>query len=114
MILQFRGYKNNWVYEYAESIAISTVEITKADIHTEDNEEELSIIKDISSKIEQEIKDATSCGKDIVYITDKLPHELGYVKVAVLANENKHIAYVFDTNREVYLLNDNGKTVRRV
>lgn len=114
MILQFRGYKNNWVYEYAESIAISTVEITKADIHVENSEEELSIIKDISSKIEQEIKDATGCGKDIVYITDKPLYELGHVKVAVLANENKHIAYVFDANREVYLMNDNGKTVRRV
>lgn len=114
MILQFRGYKNNWVYEYAESIAVSTVEISKAEIHAEDGEEELIIIKDVSSKIEQQIKDGTGCGKDIVYITDKPLYELGYVKVAVLADENKHIAYVFDTNREVYLLNDNGKTVRRV
>ncbi len=114
MILQFRGYRNNWVYEYAESIAVSTLEITKADIHAEDSEEELKIIKDISSKIEQEIRDETGCGKDIVHITDKPLYELGYVKVAVLADENKHIAYVFDTNREVYLLNDNGKTVRRV
>lgn len=114
MILQFRGYKNNWVYEYAESIAISTVEITKAEIHAEDAKEELTIAKNISSKIEQEIKEQTGCGKDIVYITYKPLYELGYVKVAVLADENKHIAYVFDTDREVYLLNDNGKTVRRV
>lgn len=114
MILQFRGYKNNWVYEYAESVAISTVEVTRADIHAEDSEEELRIIKNISSKIEQEIKDETGCGKDIVYITDKALYELGHVKVAVLADEDKHIAYVFDIGREVYLLNDNGKTVRRV
>lgn len=114
MILQFRGCKNNWVYEYAESIAISTVEITKAEIHEEDSKEELAAIKNISSEIEQEIKDETGCGKDIVFITNKPLYELGYVKVAVLTDENKHIAYAFDTDREAYLLNDNGKTVRRV
>ena len=110
MVLQFRGYKNNWVYQSAKTIAITEVEITKADINTKDKEEELSVIKEVASEIEHEIRSAIGCGDYITYIVDKPLYELGLVKVAVLGEDT----YVFDTNREVYLLNDNGKTVRRV
>ena len=41
-------------------------------------------------------------------------YELGYVKVAMLSDKSKDCTYVFDMNTEVYLLNNSGKTVRKV
>ena len=70
-------------------------------------------MESVRKTIEQEIKDATQCS-EIVYIIDKPIFELGYVKVAILAEQNKHLTYVFDVNREAYLLNNNGGTVRRI
>lgn len=113
MILQYKGFKDNWTYEEAETITIATVEVTRAKIETNDSDEELNLIKNISEKIDQEIRDATNC-LNISYITPKPIYEIGYVKVAMLSDKNKDCAYVFDTNIEVYLLNNSGKTVRKV
>ena len=112
MILQYKGFKDNWVYEEAESIAISTVEITKVkfDTYKKDNLHEMESVR---RTIDKEISDATQCS-DIVYIINKPIFELGYVKVAILTEQNKRLAYVFDVNREAYLLNNSGKTVRRI
>lgn len=112
MILQYKGFKNNWVYEEAESIAISTVEITKTRIDIGEKDS-LHQMESVRKTIEKEISDATQCS-DFVYIIDKPIFELGYVKVAILAEQNKHLAYVFDVNKEAYLLNNNGGTVRRI
>lgn len=113
MILQFRGFKNNWIYEEAETIAISIVKISKEKIKANDSNDELAEIKNISDKIDKEIREATS-GANLVYITDKPVCELGHVKVAVLHDKSKDVTYVFDIEREAYLLNSNGKTVRKV
>lgn len=113
MILQYKGFNNNWSYEEAETITVATVEVTRAKIEANESEEELCLIKDISEKIDQEIRESTNCA-NITYITKKPIYELGYVKVAMLSDKNKDCAYVFDMNTEVYLLNNSGKTVRKV
>lgn len=115
MILQYKGFRNNWTYEEAENITISTVEVTKL-CKIEGNIDiklEISEIKELSEKIEQEIREATNCA-NIVYITEQPIYELGYVKVAMLCSKNKEVTYVFDMQKEVYLLNDSGKTVRKI
>lgn len=113
MILQYKGFNNNWTYEEAETITVATVEVTRVKIEANDSDEELNLIKNISEKIDQEIREATNCS-NIAYITPKPIYELGYVKVAMLSDKNKDFAYVFDTNTEVYLLNNSGKTVRKI
>lgn len=113
MILQYKGFNNNWTYEEAETITVATVEVTKAKIEANDSDEELNLIKDVSEKIDQEIRGATNCA-NITYITQKPIYELGYAKVAMISDKNKDCAYVFDVNTEVYLLNNSGKTVRKM
>lgn len=114
MILQFRGFDKNWVYEEAESIAISSPVKISGKREYDGKDIELSEAKELSEKIDQEIREATS-GSNIVYLTGKPVYQLGYVKVAILYTKNSlDTTYVFDVDREVYLLNGNGKTVRKV
>lgn len=113
MILQYKGFKNNWTYEEADSITVSTMRITEAEIHEEDSEKELEVIREISKQIHKEIQDETHCN-NITWITEKPVYSLGFVKVAILRDKNKEVTYVFDAFKEVYLLSNSGKTVKRI
>lgn len=113
MILQYKGYNASWVYEDAEKIALSTVEISIADIKEQDTEKQLLEIRKISELIEEEIITATSC-TNIVYLTDVPLWRCGCVYVVVLSDRGKERTYVFDMDKEVYLLSNDGKTVRKV
>lgn len=113
MILQYKGFNNNWVYEEANQIIVSTVETTIADTKANDADEELSLVKELSEQIEEEIISATH-GVNITYLTNKPIYECGSVKVVILSDKNKEVTYVFDMEKEVYLLNSSGKTIRKV
>lgn len=113
MILQYKGFNNNWTYEEANQITVSTAEVTIADIKANDAEEELNLIKKFSEQIEEEIISATH-GINITYLTNKPIYKCGNVKVVILSDKNKEVTYVFDMEQEVYLLNDSGKTIRKV
>lgn len=113
MILQYKGFNNNITYEDSEQITVSVLEISRLTKNGNNTEEELNITNEISRKIEEEIIQKTNCA-NITYITDKPICECGIVKVVMLEDKNKHRTYVFDTEKEVYLLNDSGKTIRKV
>lgn len=113
MILQYKGYNDSWVYEDAEKIAVSTVEITIAQITAEDAEEQLLEIRKISEQIEEEIIAETHCA-NITYLTDIPLWRCGCVNVVTLSDRGKERTYVFDMDKEVYLLSNDGKTVRKV
>lgn len=113
MILQYKGFNNNWTYEEADSITTSTVAITKAEIQEENIEKELEKIGYFSEQIRKEIQDATKCN-NMVFITDKPLYSLGFVKIAIMRDKNKEVTYIFDAFKEVYLLSNSGKTVKRL
>lgn len=113
MILQYRGFNENWTYEEADSITTATVAITKAEIHEDDSDKELEKIRYFAEQIHKEIQEATKCN-NMVFITDKPLYSLGYVKLAILREKNKEVTYVFDAFKEVYLLSNSGKTVKRL
>ena len=113
MILQYKGFNNNWTYEEANQITVSIVEITIVDIKENDAEERLRLIKEFSEKIEEEII-STTHGTNIIYLTNKPIYKCGNVKVIILSDKNKEVTYVFDMEQEVYLLNDSGKTIRKI
>lgn len=114
MILQYKGFNNNWTYEEANQITVATAEITIAEIRANDAEEELKAIRDISEKIEKEIIAQTHAGINITCLTNKPIYKCGNVKVTILSDKNKEVTYVFDMEQEVYLLNDSGKTIRKI
>lgn len=113
MILQYKGYNDSWVYEESDKIAIATTEITIAQITAEDIEEQLLEIRKISERIEEEIIAATSC-TNITYLTEPPLWRCGCVNVVMLSDKGKERTYVLDMDKEVYLLSNDGKTVRRV
>lgn len=94
-------------------IAVSTVEISIARITEEDAEKQLEEIRKISEQIEGEIITATSC-MNITYLTDPPLWRCGCVNVVMLSDKGKERTYVFDMDKEVYLLSNDGKTVRKV
>lgn len=113
MILQFKGFKNNWSYADADLITATVVKITKEKICGNDSVEELRLIQEISQKIDCEIRKETN-GANLTYIFDKPIYECGCAKVVMLSDKNKDVTYVFDMDKEVYLLNDSGKTIRKL
>lgn len=114
MILQYRGFNNNWTYEEANQITVSTAEISVIELKEKNVHEELKTIKNISEKIEKEIISQTHVGTDIVYLTSKPIYQCGNVNVVILSDKNKEMTYVFDMEQEVYLLNNSGKTIRKI
>lgn len=113
MILQYKGYNDSWVYEDAEKIVVSTVEISIAHITEENAEKQLEEIRKISEQIEGEIIADTSC-TNITYLTEPPLWRCGCVSVVMLSDKGKERTYVFDMDKEVYLLSNDGKTVRKV
>lgn len=113
MILQYQGCNGSQVYEEASRIAVSTVEITIADIKSEDAEKQLEEIRKISEQIEGEIITATGF-TNITYLTEPPLWRCGCVNVVTLSDAGKEHTYVFDMDKEVYLLSNDGKTVRKV
>lgn len=113
MILQYKGYNDSWVYEDADKIAVSTTEISIAKITEENAEKQLEEIRKISEQIEEEIIAATHC-INITYLTDMPLWRCGCVNVVTFSDAGKERTYVFDMDKEVYLLSNDGKTVRKM
>lgn len=117
MILQYKGFNNNWTYEEAETITYAVVyvgEITskyKSD-RSEDRNEALKRAKIMHDEVDKLIEQETHCGDDIIYHIDKPFSEMGNVTVVMLRDKNKNITRVFDAG--VYLLNNKGQTVQRL
>lgn len=110
MILQYRGFKNNLVYEEVEQVIQSIVNIPKFD------EKELSDSDSFARayrKIDETIRKETNA----INISDRTGaplSSLGVVKVITAVKKNKEETYLFNMDNQVYLLNDNGKTISRL
>ena len=112
MILQYqlKKLKNSLVYEEVEQVIHSIVDIPKFD------EKELSDSDAFARayrKIDEKIRKETNA-VNISDRTGKPLFSLGVVKVITAVKKDKEETYLFDMNNQVYLLNDNGKTISRL
>lgn len=123
MILQYKGFNNNWVYEEAETITFAVVwvgqetrDYRKGGIRYEQkqklNQDDLAYAKELHEAVDKLIKKETLCNDDIVYHIDKPFDQMENVTVVSLNDKNKHITRVFESG--VYLLNGKGQTVQRL
>lgn len=133
MILQYKGFNNNWCYEEAETIIFATVWVGKetrdyrdggkrSKIQAEElqncnSEEEkdslkLKYVKELHDAVNRLIKKETNCYDDIVYHINGCFDKMENISVVTLQDKNKAITYVFDQG--VYLLNNRGQTVQRI
>lgn len=123
MILQYKGFNNNWVYEEADTITSAVVWVGKV---THDyrkdgvkyeqkqklNQDNLTYMNELSKAIDKLIIEETHCNEEIVYHINKPFEEMENVVVITLNDRNKGVTRVFEEG--VYLLNDKGQTVQRL
>lgn len=110
MILQYRGFNKNLVYEEVDSVVTANVSIpTFTEKELGDSDKWNEAYRSIDEKIRKETNAANISDR-----TTKALHEAGEVKVVIRCRDGKDEAYLFDAEREVYLLNDKGKTVARL
>jgi len=133
MILQYKGFNNNWCYEQANTIVWSNVWVGKEtrdyrqggvryNLHQAESKDDLGrgiitsdlkYIEEIHKAVDHLIKEETKCADEIVYLVgDKLFVNLENVCVVTLQDKSKYITYVFE--KGVYILNDSGGTVQKI
>lgn len=135
MILQYKGFNNNWCYEEAETISFANVYV--GDVvrkYSRDGE----AYKEIERKIKEKYPDGvdrdgltlafaqeeheavnniiiqeTNCGDDIIYHINGKFSDMQNVCVVMMKDKNKYVGTrVFAEG--VYLLNNHGQTVQRL
>ena len=116
MILQYKGFNNNWCYEEAETIVHAKVSV--ADViqkykndFTKDKDT-LSFVKGLQEVVDKFIQNETQCSNEIVYHITNPFDEMKNVDVVTLEDKNKQVTYVFENS--VYLLNSRGQTVQKL
>lgn len=133
MILQYKGFNNNWCYEEAETIIFANVWVGKETrdyreggdrykLHTEKlqefmTEEErnnlrLKYAQEMHNAVDRLIKQETNCYDNIVYHIEGSFDKMENVCVVTLIDKNKTNTYVFEYG--VYLLNNRGQTVQKI
>ncbi len=129
MILQYKGFNNNWCYEEADTITSAVVWVGKEtrdyrkggirhkkryeNLHgLEIAEADLAYVKEMHEAVDRLIKKETHCGDEIVYHIDKPFDQMENVTVVSLTDKNKNITRVFENG--VYLLNSKGQTVQKL
>lgn len=128
MILQYKGFNNNWTYIYADEITFARVYIGKEsndyvknglryNCYLEENGsdpyKDLHYIQEGYNAIDTIIKKETHCDDDIIWITDEKDRfKLQNVCVVMISSKNIVRTYAFDNG--AYMLNDSGKTVMRL
>ena len=124
MVLQYKGFNNNWVYEEAETVWVGkeTRDYRKGGIRYEKKYEnlhgrevgeiDLSYVKEMHEAVDRLIREETHCGDEIVYHIDKPFDQMENVTVVTLNDRNKNVTRVFESG--VYLLNGKGQTIQKL
>lgn len=129
MVLQYKGFNNNWVYEEAETVTSAVVWVGKEtrdyrkggiryekkyeNLHgREVDEVDLSYAKEMREAVDRLIREETHCGDEIVYHIDKPFDQMENVTVVTLNDRNKNVTRVFENG--VYLLNGKGQTIQKL
>ena len=119
MILQYKGYKNNWCYEEANTITYSVVYV--GDILKHINsiemkfENSLDEARYIQEQVDKYILEETGCTNIVYNIGDTPFKDMKNIYVVNLSGDgrdDKYITHVF--TKGVYLLNNSGKTIQKI
>ena len=118
MILEYRGFNNNWCFIEAQTIISSNVFVgdvvskAKKTSYTDDGQA-LANAKEMMEAVNAFIQKETGCGDEIIYLLGDIPFdEMRNICVVTLNDKNLNTTYVFDGG--VYLLNNSGKTVQKL
>jgi len=134
MILQYKGFNNNWTYQEAESITWSNVCVGKETrdyreggvrykFYLEDRANSMGLdtvkidmqyVKEMHGAVDRLIRKETKTGtSEIVYLLGdtKFDH-MENVCVVIMSGKNINVTYVFTDG--VYILNNNGGTVQKI
>lgn len=132
MILQYKGFNNNWTYEEADTITYAVVnvdEITSKyrdykDLDTHDllsnvgrKDFDLQRARKMQNEVDEYIYKQTNAANIIYNIGNLKFKDMTSILVVMLDDKNKHITRVFDnvnTDTSVYLLNGKGQTVQKL
>lgn len=112
MILQYRGFKNNWVFEDSEIIA--TTKLNLNDFINKPSERRIMIgidgIKELHERIDGIIRNEIGDldGRITYFVGDVNFSDLELVSIVMLKNK------IYVLNSEAYLLNDSGKTISKI
>lgn len=118
MILEYKGFNNNWIYEEAEIITYAVVWVGKETQKYREGglkyktESDLAYVKEMHEAVDNLIKEETHCSDEIIYHIDKPFEQMENVTVVTLSDKNKYITRVFENG--VYLLNSKGQTVQKL
>ena len=117
MILQYRGYKNNWCYEEAEQISYSNINVEDVikEYSSKEYNDDLERARAIPNAVDEYLKKETGCyGDEIIYHTGECSFmDMHNISVVMLGDKNKHITRVFYKNT-AYLLNNRGQTIQKL
>lgn len=105
MILQYKGLKDTWCYEYAEVISFTNIYI--GDIFNKN----IKDLKLIHEEIDNLLKQETDACEEIIYHIDNVMN-VENICVVTLQDKNKYVSKVFD--KAVYLLNDKGEKIKQL
>lgn len=112
MILQYKGLKDVWCYEYAETISFSNIYIGDIiDKYSRYYDNNIEKLKAIHNEIDILIKQETDACDEIIYYIDNII-DVKNICVVTLRDDNKYISRVFD--KTAYLLNDKGQIVKKL
>ena len=123
MVLQYKGFNNNWCYEEADTITHAVVWVGKETrdyreggarykLKEVNGQDDLSYVKELHDAVDRLIMEETHCADEITYHIDKPFDQMENVVVVTLSDRNKYITRVFESG--VYLLNSRGQTVQRL
>ena len=134
MILEYKGFNNNWIYEEADTITHAVVWVGKETRdyrkggirhslkYSEDymrgrskEEVDLAYAKELHEAVDRLIREETHCCDDIAYHIDTSRFdEMENVVVVTLQDKHKYVTRVFNPDSGVYLLNSRGQTVQKL
>lgn len=138
MILQYKGFNNNWCYEEANSIVWANVWVGKEtrdyrsggcrfDLFEKEMQKhrgikeekdfyaskKLTYVNEMHNAVNKLIQKETNCSDEIIYLVgEKSFDQLENVCVVTLKDKTKYITYVFESG--VYILNNSGGTVQKI
>lgn len=116
MILQYKGFKNNWCYEEADQIIFANVYVGDVieEVLKKEYGDGLEQARAMQNAVDEFLKKETGCYSDeIIYHTEGIFKDIKNVCVVMLNDKNKHTTRVFYKNT-AYLLNNRGQTIQRL
>ena len=118
MILQYKGFKNNWSFEETETITYAYLNVEDITIKYRGYANgDIERAKRMHEEVDDYICKQTNA-TNIVYNIGDLPFsEMTNIAVVMLDDKNKHITRVFalgDETNTVFVLNSKGQTVCKV